>query len=142
MIRLVINSELDDVVSLWLETSIHSHGFIDSEYWRSKQSDMRTIYLPSAATWVYEADGRLLGFYSLVGDTLAALFVLPAYHGQGVGSKLLEHAVAGRGRVELTVYKENFRACSFYIDRGFRVVKEQTAQETGQIEYHMVRDSL
>ena len=37
---------------------------------------MRNLYLPAAQTWVYERDGTLVGFVSLLDDDiLAAIFV-------------------------------------------------------------------
>lgn len=138
MIRKMCAEEVDVVVDIWFETSIIAHGFIDRWFWEDNRKAMREIYIPNSETWVYQSDGSVVGFYSLAGDSLAAIFVLPAFHGQGIGGKLLEHAKRQRGKLELTVYTENKVACSFYRKRGFVMVEEQVDDNTGHAEHLMM----
>lgn len=140
MIRPMTHNETETVVDIWLKTSIHSHDFIDEAFWRAHQADMLNVYIPSAESWVFEDDGRIVGFYSLANEVLAALFVLPAYHGQGIGSQLLDHAKEQRDRLELTVYVENRKSCAFYEKRGFSITGEQKDGATGHMEYVMEVD--
>ena len=137
MIRHMRKEELSEVVDLWLKTSIHSHSFIAKEYWLKNKVAMKEMYLPQSETWVYELDGKIVGFYSLVDEVLAALFVLPQCHGQGIGSHLLSHVQKLRQRLQLTVYIENSRACEFYLQRGFSVISTQRDRDTDCNEYLM-----
>lgn len=137
MIRPMNDEESRTVVDIWLKASLHGHAFIDEAFWRSKQSDMLDIYLPNAENWVFEEDGAVVGFYSLAGETLAALFVLPEWHGRGVGGRLLRHAIRQRKRVVLTVYVDNRYACDFYTHHGFFIIGEQLDEATRHMEYVM-----
>ena len=113
MIREFNQSDIDQIISIWLEASIKAHNFIDSEFWKSKINDMKEIYLPYAETYVFEEGNELKGFVSLLDDTLAALFVSPQYQGEGIGSQLISKSKSIRQKLTLTVYKENKRSGNY-----------------------------
>ncbi len=46
MIRKFIESDMNQVINIWLEASIKAHDFVDGEFWESKVKDMREIYIP------------------------------------------------------------------------------------------------
>ena len=128
---------MEAVLAIWLETSIRAHGFVESEFWESQVDNMRRIYIPGSQTFVYESKAKLVGFYALHEDCLAAIFVVPAYQGQGIGKALLAHAKSQRSRLTLSVYKENDASCRFYLSHGFHVVSEQADEHTGHLEFTM-----
>lgn len=84
-----------------------------------------------------EDPSGVLGFCSLLGNQLAALFVDPAHQGKGLGKQLLEHAKNLRGELTLAVYKENAPSLAFYRSQGFAVLREQVDAQTGHAEYLM-----
>ncbi|WP_147821449.1 N-acetyltransferase [Salidesulfovibrio onnuriiensis] len=137
MIRKMKKADVDGIVDVWLQASVRAHDFVDRAYWEGCQETMREIYIPNSETWVYEDAGRVVGFYSLVDDMLAAIFVQPERQGEGIGAKLLEHAKKQRERLELCVYVENVASCAFYQRRGFVVKREQLDENTGHREYLM-----
>ena len=134
MIREYQPSDLDQILTIWLAASIQAHRFIGADYWESKVSDMRDIYLPASETCVYEDQGRVVGFYSLFGNSLAAIFVAPELQGQGIGSALLEDAKSRRETLQLTVYRENASSVRFYQQHGFCSLGEQVDEHTGHPE--------
>lgn len=65
---------------------------------------------------VAEEDGAMIGFVAFDETELHALYVLPGYHGKGIGSALLEAA----GNVAcLWVLQENHAARRFYEAHGW-----------------------
>ena len=98
---------------------------------------MKEIYIPSAETYVFEEGNELKGFISLVGDTVAALFVSPRYQGEGIGKQLILKSKALREKLILTVYKENERSIEFYRKSGFEIIHEQIDHHTGHAEVVM-----
>ena len=123
--------------SLWLETSIKAHSFVPREFWEGNLSAMCNEYLPASETWVIEAEGEVAGFMSLVGETVAALFVATDKQGCGFGSSLLQHAKEAHASLNLCVYKENDLSVLFYKKNGFRVVEERKDELTGRSEFVM-----
>ncbi|MBT4087010.1 MAG: N-acetyltransferase [Deltaproteobacteria bacterium] len=141
MIRKFQQSDLDHVINIWLETSIITHNFVDSEFWNSKVDDMRNIYIPSSETYIYE-DGEIVkGFVSLFKNTIAALFVTSSNQGLGIGKQLIAKSKEVRDRLDLNVYKENVKSIEFYKKCGFKVLKEQIDEHTGHPELVMIFSS-
>lgn len=137
MIRKLKNSDLEEVINIWLEASIKAHDFVDSEFWKSNMDDMKNLYIPNSETYVYEDDNIIKGFFSLSQNTLAALFVKPEFQGHGIGQKLLNKAKSLKSKLELSVYKENVRSVLFYQKNGFETVEERLDIHTGHKEYLM-----
>ena len=141
MIREFVALDMDRVLSIWLESSVQAHGFIDPAFWESKLDDMRHIYIPASETYVYESDREVKGFFSVHGDSLAAIFVAPDCQGDGVGQKLMKKVKSLRKRITLCVYKENGKAVAFYKRCGFKETSERQDPHTGQVEWVMEFDS-
>lgn len=137
MIREFKEADMEQVLKIWLEASIKAHDFVKREFWESKLGDMRELYLPAAETYVYDENGEIKGFFSLVDETLAAIFVAPASQGCGIGKKLIAKAKELRSSLNLKVYCRNTRSINFYKNCGFEIVEEQTDGHTGKSEFLM-----
>lgn len=137
MIREFVASDMESVLSIWLESSVKAHDFVGREFWESRLNDMRNLYIPSSETYVYESGREVKGFFSLHGDTLAAIFVDLECQGEGVGQKLMEKAKSLRKRIRLDVYKDNVKAVAFYKRSGFQEVCEKRDPHTGHAELVM-----
>ncbi len=140
MIRPYRPQDNETLVRLWLDASVAAHHFIPSVYWQQQADAMRHTYLPSARNWVYvegKADSPV-GFISLKGNYIAALFVAPGSQRKAVGRELLTFAKQNYPSLELSVYVENAGAVAFYRQEGFRVMKKGVDEATGHAEYRMV----
>ncbi len=128
---------MEQVLKIWLEASVKAHDFIKREFWEAKLDDMRNLYLPASETYVYAEKGEIKGFFSLVDETLAAIFVAPASQGRGIGKKLIAKAKELRSSLNLTVYSKNTKSINFYKRCGFDIIRKQTDENTGEFEYLM-----
>ncbi len=137
MIRDFKESDIEEVLDIWLTASIKAHYFINKGFWESKIDDMRYIYIPSSETYVYERDNQVLGFISLYEDTITALFVDPAEQGKGIGTELMNKCKTLRKNLNLTVFKNNIYSFIFYKKCGFNSIKEQPDEHSGHQEILM-----
>lgn len=137
MIREYREADLERVLEIWLSASIKAHSFIEAEFWESKVSDMREVYIPASETFVFESEGEINGFYSLYESTLAAIFVTPGAQGRGIGTLLLNDAKSRRESLQLAVYKDNYPSISFYEKHGFTSMNEKVDEHTGHPELIM-----
>ena len=137
MIRRFEPRDMDRLLEIWLNASIKAHDFIDASFWQANIESMRDVYIPASETCVFEDSSGVLGFYSLLDNQLAALFVDPAHQGKGFGKQLLDHAKCLRKALSLAVYKENTPSVGFYTSQGFKRVKEQIDEQTGHAEFLM-----
>ena len=111
MIRNWDANETGPLLELWLESTIHAHPFIAESYWHDSLAIVRDVYLPSAQTWVWEQDGVLKGFISVMESRfIGALFVAPDAARQGIGSALIGEVKKHYGWLTLEVYQKNVQA--------------------------------
>ncbi len=134
MIRDFRKTDLEPVLDIWLCASIKAHHFIKPEFWRNQLDAMREVYLPGSISRVFEKNGLVVGFCSLHGDFLAALFVSPEQQGTGIGTQLLRDAMKCKSVLELTVYSANSPSIRFYENQGFEMLEERLDERTGQPE--------
>lgn len=131
MIRPYTSSDEERVVDVWYQASLIAHAFLSEEILASERRAMSERWLPMAETLVYEADGVVLGFLSLVGNEVGAIFVDPEHQRQGVGSALMDAANEARPHLELEVLEANSRGRRFYEAYGFRLVDRHTNEASG-----------
>lgn len=117
---------------------------------------------PGVLAWIeHDSQGRgrgfaMLGFYTedsgrggphVIADLLA-LAVLPAYQGQGIGTRLLSHVIEVAERVgpssqithlRLTVAEDNLGAQRLYARNGFTIVDGSATYDRGQRALRMAR---
>lgn len=137
MIRQFTPDDINVVLNIWLTASIKAHDFVAAEFWKSQVDTMREIYLPASKTYVFELESRVVGFYALYENTLAALFVLPDCQGKGIGKQLIAHAKLQCSSLTLSVYTENEASYQFYLSQDFIVISTQPCEHTGHMEYTM-----
>ena len=132
MIRKHTEKDLESIMTVWLESSTVAHPFLDPEFVEKVKSDMRNMYIPNSDTWVCEADGRVVGFISMLGNEIAGLFVLPEYHSKGFGSQLLKFVSGFNEQLEVEVFEKNSIGRAFYDKKGFTFIKEYVHEESGE----------
>ena len=115
-------TETGPLLELWLESTIYAHPFIAESYWRDSLEVVRDVYLPAAATWVWQDDDVLKGFVSVMDSRfVGALFVAPQAIRHGIGRALLDEVKQHYDWLSLEVYQKNVRAVNFYRAQGFRI---------------------
>ncbi|CDG21397.1 putative acetyltransferase [Xenorhabdus poinarii G6] len=137
MIRVFTKTDMDAVLSIWLEASIQAHHFVPVKFWQSQIKNMRHIYIPASAVYVYVQGLNIVGFYALYENNLAAIFVSPDKQGQGIGKALMDDAKNRREELTLSVYQQNQASYAFYLSQGFSVVSEELDKNTGCPAYLM-----
>ncbi len=115
-------TETGPLLELWLDSTIYAHPFIAESYWRDSLEIVRDVYLPAAATWVWQDDDVLKGFVSVMDSRfVGALFVAPQAIRHGIGRALLDEVKQHYDWLSLEVYQKNVRAVNFYHAQGFRI---------------------
>lgn len=126
------------VTDCWLQSTKQAHPFIDSGYWENHLEKIKNEYLPNSETWVFKNGANEIGgFYSLIDNSLKALFVRPELQNSGIGSLLMKKIQNSRREVTLRVYKNNRNAIQFYEKHGFAVQEEQRDSTTNEPELIM-----
>lgn len=140
MIRSYKADDLGELLDAWSEASRVAHSFLSAEFLAKERSEIERQWLPMAETWVYEKEGQVVGFISLIGNVVGAIFVTPRHQGLGIGRTLMDHARASRDHLDLEVFEANEIGRAFYDAYGFKCTGARLHEETGVSQLHMHLD--
>lgn len=138
MIRLYHQYDLESLLAVWEQASKIAHYFLDNTFFVQERQAIINQYLTIAQTWVYEKEGRVVGFISLIDNVVGGLFVQPSFQGQGIGQALMNHIIELQGNLEVDVFELNSIGCRFYQKYGFVAVQKVIHLETGFTLIRMV----
>jgi len=130
MIRKYKETDIDEILEVWFQASSMAHPFLDMEFMGMEKRNIRDVYIPNTTTWVYEKDRVILGFISMMGNEVGAIFVRPDYHGKGVGRRLMDFVAEFHDEMEVEVFERNEVGRAFYDKYGFELVEELVHKET------------
>ena len=132
MIRKHKETDLEAILEVWHQASTLAHPFLDEAFVEKATKAMREIYIPGSETWVYEENGIIIGFIGMMGNEIGGLFVLPHHHSKGVGRQLVEFIRESYEELEVEVFKQNKIGRAFYDKYGFKIIKEELHEESGE----------
>jgi putative acetyltransferase len=121
------------IVEVWEASVRATHHFVseaDIEIFRP----LVRAGLPQIAqlACVRDGDDQVAGFVAVTHGKVDALFIHPAARHQGVGKRLLDHAVTSFGATSLDVNEQNAQAVKFYLHMGFEIVGRSELDGTGK----------
>ena len=82
MIRTYAKADCEAIIEVWFAASLVATPFLSKEFLAEERENIRTIWLSKAETWVFEDNGNVVGFLSLIGNEVGAIFVDPDYQGR------------------------------------------------------------
>ncbi|MEM7531292.1 MAG: GNAT family N-acetyltransferase [Chloroflexota bacterium] len=133
MIRRYQEQDIEAVIEAWHQASLIAHPFLSEQFFAEENHNLRTRFLPHSQTWVYEAEGQVVGFISMVENEVGGLFVHPAWQRQGIGRALMDQASNVHTTLELDVFEANQQGRAFYAKYGFVPLKTHRDEETGEM---------
>lgn len=108
------------LLQVWERSVRATHDFLAEADIAELLPQVRDVYLDAVEIWVDEdADGVATGFIGLSGAQVEMLFIDPHRRGQGIGTRLLDHARRLRGALTVDVNEQNPAAHGFYRHYGF-----------------------
>ena len=126
----------DDVpraLQIWRDAVDATHGFLTPKHRAEIDVMVAEQFLPNAELWLAtDENDRPVGFLVMDGDMIDALFVDPAVHGQGYGTRLLDKALQLSPNATVDASEQATNALPFYLARGFRVVGRSETDPQGR----------
>ena len=131
--RLSTPADVAALHRVWRASVDATHDFIDPADIAFYEKLLLKHYLPQAPLWLAtDEGGNIQGFIGLTGPKIDALFVHPANHRQGVGKRLIDHALSLHRQLLVDVNSDNAGALEFYRAMGFREVGHSPVDHTGK----------
>ncbi len=139
MIRKFEKRDINAIAEIWLDTNIKAHNFISDKYWIDNFENVKKLFL-QAEIYVYEDEksNKIQGFIGLNNNYIAGIFVSEEYQSKGIGRQLLDYVKRIKSELSLNVYKKNIRAVKFYQREDFKIINENTDENTNEKEYTMM----
>lgn len=120
------------MVDIWRRSVDATHHFLSSQDRRDIETEV-AAFLPGAPLWLaVDAADRPVGFMSLVGSHMEALFIDPDHCGGGIGRALVAHALARQPSLTTDVNEQNAQAIGFYARMGFHAVGQSATDGQGR----------
>lgn len=118
----VAREEHPAVVEVWEASVRATHHFLnESDIGFFKKLIGHGLLDKVRLDCVRDDTGRIVGFLGTSDTRIEMLFVDPAWHGKGVGRRLVQHARETYGADALDVNEQNPGAVAFYLKLGFEV---------------------
>ncbi|MGO1071528.1 acetyltransferase [Lysobacter sp. CA199] len=108
------------LLDIWLRSVRATHDFLSESDIGELLPQVRDVYLDAVEIWLFDDSERgPSGFIGLSGAHVEMLFLDPRRRGQGIGTRLLDHARGLRGALTVDVNEHNPKAHGFYRHYGF-----------------------
>lgn len=135
-LRMAKISDAAELTRLFVATRTECFTFFEITYpFDTLKNLFETKWIPVGQTWVAEIEGKIAGYMRLEGTEFDALYVLPRWHGHGVGAALLDLAKAqSPDELWLWVFQKNHQARRFYERHGFTLDHETDGQDNMERE--------
>lgn len=137
MIRTARDSDLEILMTIWLQVNIKAHDFIDPQYWISNEAQVRPILLDYTVIVATDKNDTPIGFIGLDDSYILGLFIASEFQSLGLGKALLSYAQSNRDSLQLNVYQKNTRALNFYTNNGFKISQTALDEATNEYEHSM-----
>lgn len=132
-------SQLDEIMDIWFESTIMGHPFIERDYWEKNFKIVKEEYLHHANTYVCVDNNQLKGFISILsGNHIGALFIKLGEYKKGYGKELISFCKEKYDFLTLSVYVNNKNAVDFYKKQDFVISEIHISDDTGYDEYSMI----
>ena len=128
----VTPQDIPRLVEVWEDSVRATHDFVtdaDIDFFRPL---VRNGLTELAVACAREDDGRAVGFVAVAQHNVDMLFIHSAWRGQGIGRRLLRHAVEVLDATTLDVNEQNPQALGFYQHMGFEVVGRSAIDGLGK----------
>jgi ribosomal protein S18 acetylase RimI-like enzyme len=143
LIRPYKEEDFERVTAFWFEASevampgLHARMGHELE---GARGFFKNVIAVENQLWVYELDGKPVGYLGIAGEFIDRLYVDPAYHRRGIGQALMDHArTLSPNHLWLYTHQANTNARAFYEKNKFIAEKfgiSPAPESEPDVEYH------
>ena len=129
MIRKYADADCEAIIDVWYAASLVATPFLSEDFLAGERENIRT--------WVFEDKGSVVGFLSLIGNEVGAIFVHPDCQGKGIGRALMDHAASLHNDLFLDVFEDNAIGRRFYDRYGFKFEHKHVHEQSGHMQVRL-----
>ncbi|MDB6143682.1 MAG: acetyltransferase [Pseudomonas sp.] len=126
-------SDYPELARIWEDSVRATHDFLPDSYIAILKNLLLNQYLDAVMLiCAKDTRQRITGFAGIAGGKVEMLFIDPEHRGQGLGKRLLTHAIEHFHADKLDVNEQNEQALGFYLKLGFEVYGRSEMDGMGQ----------
>ena len=125
------DKKIEEMMEIWLQSNVKEQSFIPKKYWSKNYKEVLRV-MGLASVYLYEDDGKILGFAGAMEQELVAICVAEGFRSMGIGTFLLDRLKDEMGVLEASVYTKNKRAMNFFDKNEFEAKDIQVESSTGE----------
>lgn len=138
MIRKIKDTDITNVMTIWVKGNFFANNFIEKDYWLEIYNSKKENFLHNYQTFVYTENDEILGFISTYQEKIKAIFVKQDYRRKGIGKKLINYCKNNNKVMEVQLYEKNINAVLFFNSVDFKNTKVQLDNKFAEKEYIML----
>lgn len=138
MIRKIKDTDITNVMTIWVKGNFFANNFIEKDYWLEIYNSKKEDFLHNYQTFVYTENNEILGFISTYQEKIKAIFVKQDYRRKGIGKKLINYCKNNNKVMEVQLYEKNINAVLFFNSMDFKNTKVQLDNKFAEKEYIML----
>ena len=127
---------------MWRAVSLATYTFLKLHTEAEDRAYFRDVIAQQHDLYVAEEEGEIIGYLAIRDDHVDRLYVAVDRQRQGVGTALLEHAIAlSPAGLRLFTHQKNVGARRFYEKHGFEAVRfgvSPPPESEPDVEYRLV----
>ncbi len=132
-ITTVTAEEYSQVLEVWEASVRTTHHFLSEKDIQSLKPLVYEFCLTKLPIFcLRDEEQKVIGFAGVDAPKIEALFIDPAWQGQGIGRKLVEYAINDLQAELVDVNEQNEKAIGFYLHLGFEVVHRSEVDGFGR----------
>ncbi|WP_242122893.1 acetyltransferase [Sphingobium sp. Sx8-8] len=118
------------LLDIWRRAVDATHDFLAPEDRAAIDAEV-AAFLPHMSAWLATSpDDIAIGFMIVDGSHMQALFIDPDWRGQGIGRRLIDHALSLHPTLTTDVNEQNGQAIGFY--EAMRFARTGRSEQDGQ----------
>ena len=139
----IVKAKISDWPDLLVifDKSLRSSIDLPDDDWKKLYERVITYNYPSLDTYIYKQGDKSVGYisYCTKEKIIKQLYVLPQYHNQGIGQKLIKYIIdTYSGPMSIGVRTDNDVALHIYTKFGFEKISEEKYDASGIYMPHYI----
>lgn len=126
------NEFISELLNVWEASVRATHNFLsDDDINAIKPHVQQGLAVMNDLLYTVDKKGSISGFMAVENEKIEMLFIHPVHRGDGIGKKLIYHAISVCKAAFVDVNEQNIQGVGFYKHVGFKIIDRSPLDANG-----------